>query len=289
MKKYIYILILFFCLAGGNVFSQRIGLMLGGGITYYYGEMNDRVLTHEKLLRPYISGGLLFRLSPHFDLWASYMHGQLAGDDSLAVRYSLRNRNLDFRTDIDEVSLNIGYRILGPNRKGNPRRIVPYIFAGVGGFHFKPEGEINGSYADLQSIGTEGQYIDEDNYPEPYDLYQVSFPAGIGIEFCLSRSWFLRLEAANHFLLTDYLDDVSGRYPDSASLASTPNGALAVLLSNKQKDGDFPDKGMKRGNSSVKDSFTHIGISILWTPGGKGKSNSGLKKKKNKHNCPAYH
>ncbi len=286
MKKYLpaILICLFF---SQNGFSQQLGFMLGGGTTYYYGDMNDRIITHEKLLRPYFAGGLLYRLSPRFDLWAAYIHGTVVGDDSLAVKYSVRNRNLNFKTKIDEVSINIGYRILG-DRKGKERRFTPYIFAGIGGFHFKPTTEFNGADVDLHALGTEGQYIDEDNYPVPYELYQLSVPAGIGVEYKINHSWSLRLEAANHFLFTDYLDDVSGAYPDSASLASTNNGALAVLLSSKIKDNGFPGKGTNRGTSSAYDSFTHIGLFVLWTPG-KPKSNSTQKKKKNKSHCPAYH
>lgn len=286
MRRYIYALLVMLVLLSGSVFSQRLGPIIGGGASYYYGEMNDRVMTHEKLLRGYIAGGLLYRLSARFDLWAMYMHGSIAGDDSLAVKYAIRNRNLNFHSKIDEVSLNIGYRILG-DRRGKERRVIPYIFAGVGGFHFKPMTEVNGTDVDLHSIGTEGQYIEEDDYPKPYELYQVSVPAGIGVEFRLSHAWSLRLEAANHFTFTDYLDDVSYKYPDSTSLAATTNGALAVLLSSKIKDSGFPQKGVARGSRSVNDSFTHIGLYVLWTPS-KNKSNSGPKKKKKSH-CPAYH
>lgn len=266
--------------------QSRVGLMLGGGVLYYSGDMNDRVLTHEKLLRPFGNVGIIYHLSSRFDVWANFMHGQLAGADSLAIKYTIRNRNLSFKTDIDELGINIGYKILG-DQKGFLRKAVPYIFTGIAGYHFKPKAEISGTWFDLQRIGTEGQYIKNGNYPKPYKLYQVSIPAGLGVEFWISKSFSLRVEAAYHFVFTDYLDDLSGTYPDSASLAAAPNGNVAVLLSSRLKEGDFPQKGIGRGNPATNDSYTHIGVSLLWTP---HKKNSSIHKtvKKKKKKCDAY-
>ena len=282
-----YILILFlFSVYNFSRAQSRIGLMLGGGALYYTGEMNDRVVTHEKLLRGYGNIGVLFRLSNRFDVWANYMHGKLVGADSLSIQYSLRNRNLSFQTDIDEVGINIAFRLLG-DHKGKQRKIVPYIFAGVAGYHFKPKAKLEGKWIDLQSTGTEGQYIEEGNYPKPYELYQLSIPTGLGIEFSLSKAFALRVEAARHFLLTDYLDDVSGNYADSSSLSSTPNGSIAVQMASNIKEGNYPQQEEKRGEVKTKDSFTHIGVSLLWTPVKKGAAH--VKKKKKKKHCDAYH
>ena len=288
MKIYIVALLLvgFFSLSKAQ---SRFGLLLGGGALYYTGEMNDRVLTQEKLLRPYGNIGVMYRLSNRFDVWANYMHGTLVGADSLAIKYVLRNRNLNFQTTIDELGIYIGFHFLG-DIKGKQPKVIPYLFAGVTGYHFRPKSKLNGKWMDLQSIGTEGQYIKEGNYPKPYELYQVAAPLGIGVEFRLSNVLGLRVEAAHHFLFTDYLDDVSGNYPDSAALATTPKGTDAVLLSSRNIEGGFPQKDVKRGDVKTNDSFTHIGITLLWTPLKKGQSGSGSqKKKKKKKHCDAYH
>ncbi len=269
--------------------QSRLGLMTGGGVDYYYGDMNDRVMTDPNLLRGYGNIGLLYRINPHFDAWLNYMHGSIVGDDKFAIGWALRNRNLNFTTAIDEAALMIGFKPLGESR-GHKRKIIPYLFAGVGGFHFNPKTTLNGETVFLHDIGTEGQYIKGDggNYPKPYELYALSFPAGLGVEIRLSRAFALRLEAANHFTMTDYLDDVSTSYPDSTALAATPNGSLAVLLSNKQKEGNFPEKGMKRGNPGSKDSYVHIGVSVLFTPVNPNSSAPSTGKRKKKKHCPAY-
>ena len=270
--------------------QSRLGVLLGGGVDYYSGEMNDRVMTDPNLLRAYGNIGLLYRISPHFDVWLNYMHGTLVGNDAYAIQYALRNRNLNFTTTLDEAALMVGLKPLGESR-GHKRKIIPYLFAGVGGFHFNPKTELNGKQVALHGIGTEGQYINSDgaNYPKPYDLYVLSFPVGLGVELKLSRAFAVRIEAANHFTLTDYLDDVSTNYPDSTELQSTPNGSLAVQLSNQQKEGGFPVKGMKRGNPGSRDSYVHIGVSILFTPVNSNSTAPSSGKRKKKNNCPAYH
>lgn len=263
--------------------------MIGCGVDYYKGEMNDRVMTDPNLLRSYGNIGLLYRISPHFDAWLNYMHGNLVGDDQYAIAWALRNRNLNFNSTLDEAALMIGFKPLGESR-GHKRHIIPYLFAGVGGFHFNPKTILNGETIALREIGTEGQYISNDggNYPKPYELYALSFPAGFGVEIRLSRAFAIRVEAANHFTMTDYIDDVSNVYPDSTALVSTPNGILAVLLSNRQKEGDFPGQGMKRGDHGSKDNYVHIGVSILFTPVNANTSAPSTGKKKKKSHCPAY-
>lgn len=269
--------------------QSRFGVMMGGGVAYYKGEMNDRVMTDPDLLRGYGNIGLLYRITPHFDAWLNYMHGDLVGDDQYAIGWALRNRNLNFNSTLDEAALMIGFKPLGESR-GHKRHIIPYVFAGVGGFHFNPKTTLNGETIALRDVGTEGQYITNDggNYPKPYELYALSFPAGLGVEIKINRAFAVRIEAANHFTMTDYLDDVSNAYPDSTSLASTPNGILSISLSDRQNEGGFPEHGTKRGNNGSKDNYVHIGVSILFTPVNSDSSAPSSGRKKKKSHCPAY-
>ena len=94
------------------------------------------------------------------------------------------------------------------------------------------------------------------------------------------------MEAAQHFTITDYLDDVSTNYPDSSALAATPNGAIAILLSNRKKENN--STANKRGNPTSRDSYVHIGVSILFTPVNPNSSAPSTGRKKKKSHCPAY-
>ncbi len=298
MKKLLIAFVLLVGINAGSFAQSRLGLFIGGGVTWYYGDMNDRLLTHPKLFDSYFNGGLLYRLSPHFDIVANYINGEIVGADSLAIQEFNIKRDLHFQSKIWEVSLRADYKPFIRQTGKKIRLFTPYVFAGIGYFHHNPQAVKNGQLIDLQPLGTEGQYIDGGNYPKPYKLYQLSVPLGIGIETKLSRAFSIRFEISNHFTFTDYLDDVSGDYADSAKLSMTPNGALAVdMASNLNRN--YPDEGFGRGNPKNNDTYMTVGFSILYTPvyEGKGGGGSGSnrnahggkgKKKKKKSNCPAF-
>jgi hypothetical protein len=272
--------------------QSRLGIYAGGGISWYYGDMNDRVITDPELFTGHFNGGLLYRLGYRWNVVANFHMGSLEGADSLAVSEYKLERDLHFRTDVMEGSLLFNYYPF------NSKRFRPYLIAGVGYFTFNPVADTpDGKEVELQPLGTEGQYINNDNgnYPKPYELSQISVPFGIGFEYGLSRAFALRLEIINHLTTTDYLDDLSGKYADSLQLAGTPNGALAVEMANNMSTG-YPERSKDRGDANQNDLFTTVGISILYTPvfskggyGAKGTTGSGLKaKKKKKKNCAAY-
>jgi len=80
------------------------------------------------------------------------MIGKVSSDD----KYSKLNqdRNLNFQSQLMEVQLGAEYDIINSYE----HTIVPYIFAGVAGFHFNPytlDSANNKVY--LQPLGTEGQ------------------------------------------------------------------------------------------------------------------------------------
>jgi hypothetical protein len=272
--------------------QSRLGIYAGGGISWYYGDMNDRVITDPELFTGHFNGGLLYRLGYRWNIVANIHMGSLEGADSLAISEYKLERDLHYRTDITEGSLLFNYYPF------NSKKIRPYLIAGVGYFRFNPIADTpDGKEVELQPLGTEGQYINSNNsnYPEPYELSQISVPFGIGFEYGLSRAFTLRLEIVNHLTTTDYLDDLSGKYADSTQLASTPNGLLAIEMANNMSTG-YPEKTKNRGDSNQNDLFTTVGISLLYTPvfsksgyGAKGITGSGLKaRKKKKRNCAAY-
>ncbi|CAN5470523.1 hypothetical protein BH11BAC2_BH11BAC2_21990 [soil metagenome] len=298
MNKFkLFFSVLCFCSMYFNMLNaqSRLGLFIGGGTNWYYGDMNDRLLTHPKLFRYYFNGGLIYTINPYFDAELGFLAGKIAGADSLAIQSFNLKRNLSFVSQIREISARVNYHPLGYGGRNKPRRFSPYLFAGIGYFHHNPKAKLNGELVELQPLGTEGQFINGDGNPKPYKLYQISLPFGVGIETQLSRSFAIRLEVANHFTFFDHLDDLSSDYADSTKLAATPNGPLAVELASNLATG-YPKEGFGRGDPKDNDSFTHLGISIIWRPVFHGKGSGGNKnsngrsggKRKKKANCPAY-
>ena len=271
------------------------GIFAGGGTTWYYGDLNDRTICHRKLFSHYLTAGLLYRFSPKLAVSLSYANGAVEGADSLAIQDFNLKRNLHFRTDIEQVSLHLEYRLLRPKGKTGGR-ISPYIFGGAAWYRFNPVAELNGAETLLQPLGTEGQYTGEDGYPPPYELRRLSMPLGLGVDFRLSRAFTTRLEIAVHHTFFDYFDDIAGSYADSAKLASTPNGSLAVIMAASSESA-YPVEGTRRGSSGSTDKYVFTGLTLLYTPfsggndknGTGGRYNGGRPKKKNRKACPAYH
>lgn len=297
MKKQLIFFILM--LLYTSSFSQtRMGIFIGGGTTWYYGDMNDRLLTHQKLFRYYFTGGLLYRASQHFYIAGAFSAGKVVGADSLAIQDFNIKRDLHFRNDIWQASLTAEYRLLG-YQNGKTRKVTPYLIGGIAYYHFNPIAILNGKEVQLQKIGTEGQYIDGDGNPKPYKLYSLSFPLGIGVEFRLSRAFAARVEVINHFTFADYFDDLSTDYADSSKLAATAAGPLAVEMASNLAEG-YPRTGASRGDPNDNDTYMFAGVKLLYTPvfgensgrgnsGGNNKSGTrGGKRKKKKANCPAF-
>lgn len=262
MKRYITVIFLLLCSVNG--FTQgRFFVRAGAGIMYYNGDLNDRILTHPKLVKPTLTAAAGIYFLNRASVGIHYFKGKLLGDDAYALGNGYQLRNLSFQSKINEVSLFLELNLFPYKTKWI---INPYIGGGIGMFTFSPEAERNGQLVKLQPLGTEGQFIPNSGNPKPYKLMQILAPAAIGFYIRINTSFRARLEISNHFTFTDYLDDVSKQYPDSAALAGTPNGATAVLFSSKRKDGRFPNAGNNRGNNFANDSYTTVTITLVYNP-----------------------
>ncbi len=234
------------------------------GAMYYNGDLNDkRIVPPVKIFNAFYNFTIGYNLDRHIDVRINYYHGKIEGADSLTNENDNLLRNLSFQSKIDELSLGVYYKLFELRSK---RTFNPYVFAGFGWFFFNPKAEYNGTMVELQPLGTEGQYITEtSDHPKPYKLTQKVIPFGIGVNIRLNEYWKLKVEFAEHFTFTDYLDDVSGKYPDSLSLSYAPNGALAVALSNRRDGYKYPS-GNNRGNTNKKDNYCHFGVGIIYNP-----------------------
>lgn len=276
----------------------RTGYLLGTGLMYYNGDLDEetkKIISPSKVFNPFVKAGINYRIGTRSEASLAFQWGSIEAADSLDQEKNHIIRNQSFKSVIQEVSFQLEYHLFNVYRQ---RTFNPYIFGGIGVFRFNPTAELNGVAYELQPLGTEGQYIGTSNYPKPYKLIQASIPVGIGIYLQLNPHWRLKIDYANHFTLTDYLDDVSTQYADSTLLAHSRSGLLAASLASKRLDG-YPNAGRSRGNPKFHDSFSHIGITILYNPGelggarGYGAYQGGVNgghghKRKKKNSCPAY-
>lgn len=187
-------------------------------------------------------------------------------------------RNLSFKSPIDEVALMLEFHpfeMFGNyNQDHFPPAVSPYLLGGVGFFHFNPQAELNGTWVDLQPLHTEGEGFADvrtTKYPKEYSLNQINFPIGIGARYDLSPVINIRAEFVYRILMTDYLDDVSGRYIDPSVFAQYLSGAQltdALLLNDRAKPGaETAHPGGIRGNPKNNDSYMSFNIKLGLTLG----------------------
>ena len=142
---------------------------------------------------------------------------------------------------------------------------TPYIFGGVGIFHHNPRAKVpeldrNGNPLDqagewypLRKLGTEGQ-LSEHYDIKKYSVVQPSFPVGLGIRAELDKRWDFEFEIGYRFLLTDYIDDVSGQYVDLGAL----DNDFARTMSDRSRETTAVSTGENRDFEAINAITTTI-------------------------------
>lgn len=175
---------------------------------------------------------------------------RLKADDAFSLSVHRRNRNLHFKTSMVELSAELEYNLLHifPGTR-NQVRFEIYGFGGASAFYFNPTAKLNGTTQNLQPLGTEGQ-----GYNDVKHYNRISYAAlgGIGYRKLLKGYRSIGIELSLRATFSDYIDDVSGSYPDGTELLAN-NGEAAYELSYRGT-GDFPSNQV-RGNPSLNDNF----------------------------------
>ncbi len=247
----IYLPLHFYSQGKKRAFHQHeIGLFIGG--SYYLGDLNPR--QHFYMTRPAFGGFYRYAWDYRGAVRLGFNWGQIEGDDAQSDNKDQIERNLNFKSNIQEfygiVEFNFyDYRI------GNDKHFFTlFLFAGLAGYHFNPQGNLGGnSWVDLKQLRTEGQ-------SKPYKLWQISIPFGIGIKINVAKNVGLGIEWGPRKTFTDYLDDVSDKYPNLST--NPPNGQIGLLMSNRTKYPWSFIQGYSRGNPYTKDWYFFTGLTI---------------------------
>ena len=265
MKK-ITLLIAVGILAMGSLQAQRLSAHLQTGVANYNGDLQEKRFTFQEA-KPFVGLGLSYEITPKLFVRGMASYIRLSAADANNSKL-ISERNLSFKTRVWEAQLGLEYQLFDLDS----RSFTPYVFAGVAAYHYKPyANDSAGNKVYLQPLGTEGQGLAA--YPDKkiYNTKQIAIPFGGGVKLALTDKLQLGLEVGLRKLFTDYLDDVSGTYADSATLFAG-RGAQAVQFafrSNQVKAGAiYPAVGTLRGNPKVKDWYYTTGIRIIYRLGG---------------------
>lgn len=256
-------------------YAQNFSLTGGIGGCNYRG---DLATNYTPPFGVNFSLGATYDLAPRWRLRANFSALKVQGDDALSPTAGIKQRGLNFKSNISEFALLGEYDLLD----NEYNRIIPYVFGGIAFYHFDPHPlhPLNGSFTfngypsvnvngdvDLHSLGTEGQNITGlpgviGNYSErKYNLNQLNVQLGAGVRYEISDDVSLGFEVNLRKLFTDYLDDVSGpSYVAPTDWKAAENYYLNVKKDNVQYQKTVEAEAYAyRGNQAAYFYSTKVG------------------------------
>ena len=231
-------------------YSQYFEVGLAIGASNYYGELQNNVI-HPAEYNLALGAFGRYNLGSFLALKMHLAQGKISGRDANAILAVDQRRNLSFRSNVLELGFQAEINLV-PYHIPDKKVAAPYIFAGVAGFYFNPQAEIRGEWYDLQPLGTEGQGL-EDGLSR-YKLFQFAIPFGLGFKFNINDRTNIGLEVGVRKTFTDYLDDVSGYYPN-IDLLDSITADLSYREPESFENSISNPKGLLRGKPSDDDWY----------------------------------
>ncbi|MFN6946924.1 MAG: DUF6089 family protein [Cytophagaceae bacterium] len=271
-KKY-WLCCIFYCFIVFNAFSQNYnprcrytGFGLSLNSTFFQGDIG----THPSLLRPGLGLHINRQVSPRSHIMIELNWARLIGDDYIStfqnkeLEHFMYTRNLHFRNDIKELAV-IGQLDLIPSLDHDRKRPIYniYFLYGLIIFHHNPKAkDVDGRWVDLRPLRTENRQ---------YSAINLAIPLGAGFRYKINIQWDVEFEASYRFTSTDYLDDVSRRYPFPEQLGSSRvrqlsnrSGEEVSAFSGRPRDMEFLSE---LGNQIVEDEESGYRYASNHAPG----------------------
>ncbi len=259
----------------------------GLGVSQFLGDLGGSPQVGTHFLHDFNFGAIRYagyigyrkRLSHAWSMRGTLTLGELYGNDKLSSNPYRRNRNQNFRSFIAEASAQFEYHFYQYDQPGHRYRIRhahgfktlaldAYLFAGVGGFYFNPQGQLgsNGPWINLRSSSTEGEGLP--GGPGNYSQFAFSIPAGVGVKYLIDIQWSVGLEFSDRlWTSSDYIDDTHGSYFSPDEIAAY-KGPVAAALSHPVL-GLIPGQDIvttERGDPTHNDSYMFMFFNVNYRP-----------------------
>lgn len=236
----------------------EFGIM--NGVTNYFGDLSTSTFNRDEIN---YALGLRFRYNfkKRFSLRGMVDFGSLSGSDRHSQSDLKRKRNLNFRSVLYAGSAQFEYH-LNHYVFTDKYRFIPSISTGITVFHFRPTATYNGTVYDLNSIGTEGQTLPGGS--GKYRLTQLALPVSTSLKTMVGYHWIAEIEVNFVKTFTDYLDDVSDKYPSIADVQAQNSGEDANAIGNLVKPSPLFNEGDIRGDPLKKDWYLIVGLTLSY-------------------------
>ncbi|MBP9069193.1 MAG: hypothetical protein KBG47_06780 [Bacteroidia bacterium] len=222
--------------------------------------------------------GYKYKILKWLNVVSCFKYLKVKGDDKLTLEKFRNNRNLNFKSNIFELSArfelvymhnNVGNRYAIKRTFKQRKKTNSYdlsLFFGAGVFYFNPKGkDAVGVWHLLKPLHTEGQGLP--NGAKQYKNYSVCIPLGVSYRYYIERQWSVGIEFSFMKTFTDYIDDVSTTYYDPQALKQA-YGALSQKMADPNKgfiDGfsspNADGSGAQRGDIE-KDSYMSLQLTV---------------------------
>jgi hypothetical protein len=229
--------------------------------------------------------GYRYKVAKWFNLSTQFNYLIVRGDDKLTQEKFRSNRNLNFKSNIFELSGRLEFVYMA-NRVGHRYGIKRTLsrrmknrswdftaFVGFGGFYYNPKArDAKGAWVKLKQYHTEGQGLE--GGPKQYKNYSICIPMGVAYRIYFNRKVCVGLEFNFRKTFTDYIDDVSGMYYDKNEINKAYGPQAAYFADPNlghipgQTTGYDPTPGttvkepQMRGDSKQKDSYMSLQLTV---------------------------
>lgn len=253
MPRFVSFLLFFFLSVSLHAQTWEVGGFAGG--SGYMGDLNQNnpVKVNGIALGAFVKRNFDGYLSARLN----YTFGQISGSDANSSNPQLQARNLSFVTKLNELSLIGEFNFMKYIPQVGENRWTPFIFLGFGGVAYNPQAHYQGHLYDLRPLTTEGE-------SKPYSKVATTIPYGIGFKYNFSGKLNLIADIGYRNPNTDYLDDVSGYYPDKGKLPNDLSRALSDR-SGETTGVYVGTPGTQRGDLRPRDTYMFVGIGISYT------------------------
>jgi len=286
----ITLLLLTFSIADAQTWKrQRVEYTFGLGATNFLGDLGGANQIGTNGLRDLepsatrfaLGLGYRYQLGKDWFVKANLGYMMFSGNDALTKEPFRNARQLNFRSHVIELSAQAEYMLIKQKsghlyklrgvRGKSWFRFEVYLFGGVGGIWFDPQGkDQNGNWHRLKPLHTEGQGLP--GGPKQYSGFSLVIPYGVGIRRNLGGSarmrsfsqWSISLELSMRKTFTDYIDDVSTYYYGSDFIGEAYGEKAAYFAdpSGKVTDHNAFGEPQQRGDKDDNDAYMLGMISV---------------------------
>ena len=304
-----FVLICAFALCAGRSSSQsittgdgKVEIGLGLGPMFFLGDLGGNYGTGKTFIKDVnlpltkLSKGVFISVAPTEWLAFRFAFNQsmVDGYDSIIKSKGgeeefRKARNLDFRSNIWEGYGAVEFypSVFFEQYDGLKGKFRPYGIAGIGLFHFNPQGLYYPNYqspsnpgssvwVDLTPLRLEGQGMSEYPTRPQYSLTQIEIPMGLGFKWYLKENLYVGMEVLHRKTFTDYMDGVSKDYIDpnlfkkylsgqqlNEALQLYYRGDMLYTTTSRIPPGP-PSPGTQRGDPKQNDAFFSTILRMGW-------------------------